>query len=93
MFPVLAALGRRLAARRHDKKLSQEDLAVKAGLSAKFISSVERGGVNPSISSAASARDGNGRAPRHTPWRTTRLAVRRAARRSMLCQGRSKSAS
>ena len=45
----LRALGRRLRELRREAKLSQEELAAAARISAKFVSEIETGQVNPSV--------------------------------------------
>jgi transcriptional regulator with XRE-family HTH domain len=47
----LTALGERIRARRKELRLSQGELAERAGLTASFISQVERGVTSPSIDS------------------------------------------
>src|SRR5438552_1259873 len=47
--PVTALLGRRLHALRVLRKLTQEDLGERAGVSGKFVGQVERGVANPSL--------------------------------------------
>jgi predicted transcriptional regulator len=49
--PVLAAFGRNVRRRRENIDLTQEVLAEKAGLDRSYISNVERGSRNLSISS------------------------------------------
>jgi transcriptional regulator with XRE-family HTH domain len=44
---VMAINMRRL---RHDRKLTQEDLAERAGLSMRYVGSIERGAVSASVS-------------------------------------------
>lgn len=46
--PDLIALGERLRALRKEAKLTQEELAARAGLSANYIGEIERGERNPS---------------------------------------------
>lgn len=47
--PYLISLGQRISHMRHAAKLSQQQLAERAGLSIKGISEIERGVSNPSI--------------------------------------------
>jgi len=49
--PVLVAFGRNVRKRREAKNLTQETLAEKAGLDRSFVSDIERGGRNLSLSS------------------------------------------
>jgi transcriptional regulator with XRE-family HTH domain len=58
--PVLVAFGRAVRKRREAKDLTQEALAEKAGLDRTYISDVERGGRNLSISSMVSIAIGLG---------------------------------
>jgi len=44
-----AAFGRNLAAARHRKGLSQEALGLEAGLHRTYVSAIERGQQNPSL--------------------------------------------
>lgn len=46
--PDLVALGKRIRALRKDAKLTQEELAERAGLSANYVGEIERGERNPS---------------------------------------------
>ena len=49
MEPYLVALGRRIRELRKAGSLSQEQLAVRAEVTPKYISQVETGGANPSV--------------------------------------------
>jgi transcriptional regulator with XRE-family HTH domain len=42
-------MARNLRRVRHDKKLTQEELADRAGLSMRYIGAIERGDVSPSV--------------------------------------------
>lgn len=46
--PDLVALGKRIRALRKEAKLTQEELAERAGLSANYVGEIERGERNPS---------------------------------------------
>lgn len=46
--PDLIALGKRVRDRRKAAKLTQEELAERAGLSANYVGEIERGERNPS---------------------------------------------
>jgi transcriptional regulator with XRE-family HTH domain len=46
--PDLIALGKRIRALRKEAKLTQEELAERAGLSANYVGEIERGERNPS---------------------------------------------
>jgi transcriptional regulator with XRE-family HTH domain len=45
--PDHAALGRAVAHARHERGISQEDLAAKAGIHTTYLSGIERGRSNP----------------------------------------------
>lgn len=47
--PVLMSFGERVAALRRERRLSQEDMAARAGIGTQFLSKVERGITNPSL--------------------------------------------
>lgn len=42
-------MARNLRRARHDKKLTQEELADRAGLSMRYVGAIERGDVSPSV--------------------------------------------
>ena len=44
------AMAINLRRERHNRKMTQEDLADKAGLSSRYLGSIERGGVSASVS-------------------------------------------
>ncbi|MGY4194578.1 DNA-binding XRE family transcriptional regulator [Bradyrhizobium sp. USDA 4520] len=46
---------------RHVKKMSQEELADSAGLSVRYVGSIERADVSASVTGAGSDREGAGR--------------------------------
>jgi transcriptional regulator with XRE-family HTH domain len=45
----LARLGAALAAIRHEKGMTQEELALRSGVNRVYIAELERGGRNPSV--------------------------------------------
>lgn len=47
--PNLVALGETVRRLRKDAKLTQEELAARAGLSANYVGEIERGERNPSV--------------------------------------------
>lgn len=53
MTDVIRRVGARLRQLRHDRKLTQEQLAEAAGLSYKFIGEIERGIGNPTLTTLA----------------------------------------
>lgn len=56
--PSLPALGRALRAFRTEKSLTQEELGVRAGLHPTWISHIESGRVNPTLSNLALLSEG-----------------------------------
>ena len=60
---IWAAVGRRLRHLRKEKLLTQEEVAEKAGLNAKYYAQVERGQRNVSIGSLQRIADGLGVSP------------------------------
>ena len=57
---TLAVLGQRIKQLRKSRGLSQEDLAEKASISAKYLSDLERGKRNPTFSTAEKIAEGLG---------------------------------
>lgn len=51
--PLLRRFGRRVAALRHERGLTQEALAAQLGVSERYVRRIEGGDVNPSLVSIA----------------------------------------
>lgn len=56
-------MARNLRRKRHDRKLTQEELAERAGLSARYLGAVERGDVSASITVLGQIADALGVEP------------------------------
>jgi transcriptional regulator with XRE-family HTH domain len=67
-------MARNLRRARHDKKLTQEELAERAGLSARYLGAVERGDVSASVTVLGQIADALGVEPAEM--------VKRSGRRS-----------
>lgn len=67
-------MARNLRRTRHDHKLTQEELAERAGLSARYVGAIERGDVSASVTVLGQIADALGIEPAEL--------VRRSARRS-----------
>lgn len=61
--PAIERFGREVRRRRKDLRLTLEQLAERAGMSANYLGSVERGTVNPSVSTIVALAQGLGVAP------------------------------
>jgi transcriptional regulator with XRE-family HTH domain len=67
-------MARNLRRKRHDQKLTQEELAERAGLSARYLGAVERGDVSASVTVLGRIADALGVEPAEL--------VKRSGRRS-----------
>lgn len=67
-------MAKNLRRKRHDQKLTQEELAERSGLSARYLGAVERGDVSASVTVLGRIADALGVEPAEL--------VRRSARRS-----------
>jgi transcriptional regulator with XRE-family HTH domain len=56
-------MARNLRQARHDKKLTQEDLAARAGLSMRYVGAIERGDVSASVTVLGQIADALGIEP------------------------------
>lgn len=56
-------MARNLRRKRHDQKLTQEELAERAGLSARYLGAVERGDVSASVTVLGKIADALGVEP------------------------------
>ncbi len=56
-------MARNLRQARHDKKLTQEDLAARAGLSMRYVGAIERGDVSASVTVLGQIADALGLEP------------------------------
>lgn len=61
--PDLERFGQEVRKRRKALKLTLEQLAERAGMSSNYLGSIERGQVNPSVSTVVAVADGLGVAP------------------------------
>jgi transcriptional regulator with XRE-family HTH domain len=56
-------MARNLRRKRHDQKLTQEELAERAGLSARYVGAIERGDVSASVTVLGQIADALGVEP------------------------------
>lgn len=72
--PDLERFGQEVRKRRKAMKLTLEQLAERAGMSSNYLGSIERGQVNPSVSTVNAVADGLGIAPGELVGEVTKLS-------------------
>lgn len=65
-------MARNLRRKRHDQKLTQEELAERAGLSARYVGAIERGDVSASVTVLGRIADALGVDPAELVRRSSR---------------------